>query len=53
MAVSAVEGAVFSAKAVFGVLDEMATDWVLSHRNTRLESKSPAILAFVLAGLRG
>lgn len=44
---------VFAAKAVFGVLDEMATDWVLSHRNTRLESKAPAILAFILAGLRG
>lgn len=44
---------VFAAKAVFGVLDEMATDWVLSQRNTRLESKSSSILAFILAGLRG
>ena len=30
---------VFAAKAIFGVLDEMATDWVLSRRNTRLESQ--------------
>jgi len=42
---------VFAAKAVFGVLDEMATDWVLSHRNTRLESKATAVAEFVLAGL--
>lgn len=42
---------VFAAKAVFGVLDEMATDWVLSHRNTRLESKSSQVSAFVLSGL--
>jgi TetR/AcrR family transcriptional regulator, fatty acid metabolism regulator protein len=43
---------VFAAKAVFGVLDEMATDWVLSHRNTRLESKSALASDFILAGLR-
>ena len=42
---------VFCAKAIFGVLDEMATDWVLSRRNTRLESKAPAVGAFLLAGL--
>ncbi len=42
---------VFSAKAVFGVLDEMATDWVLSRRNTRLESKVGAVSEFLLAGL--
>ena len=43
---------VFAAKAVFGVLDEMATDWVLSRRNTRLESKAGAVADFLLAGLR-
>ncbi len=43
---------VFAAKAVFGVLDEMATDWVLSHRNTRLESKVGVVGDFILAGLR-
>ena len=42
---------VFAAKAIFGVLDEMATDWVLSHRNTRLESRAPEVLGFVLGGL--
>ena len=42
---------VFAAKAVFGVLDEMATDWVLSRRNTRLESKSAMVSEFLLAGL--
>ena len=43
---------VFAAKAVFGVLDEMATDWVLSRRNTRLESKAGPVAAFLLDGLR-
>lgn len=44
---------VFSAKAIFGVLDEMATDWVLSRRNTRLESKAEPVSRFLLAGLVG
>ena len=42
---------VFASKAVFGILDEMATDWVLSHRNTRLESKAADVAEFVLGGL--
>jgi TetR/AcrR family fatty acid metabolism transcriptional regulator len=42
---------VFAAKSIFGVLDEMATDWVLSRRNTRLESKSGPVCDFLLAGL--
>jgi len=42
---------VLSAKAIFGVLDEMATDWVLSRRNTRLESKAPEVTRFLLGGL--
>ena len=41
----------FAAKAIFGVLDEMATDWVLSHRNTRLENRAPEVLRFVMGGL--
>ncbi len=43
---------VFAAKAVFGVLDEMATDWVLSTRNTRLESQADRVYQFLLGGLR-
>ena len=42
---------VFAAKAIFGVLDEMATDWVLSHRNTRLENRAPEVSQFLLSGL--
>jgi TetR/AcrR family fatty acid metabolism transcriptional regulator len=41
-----------AAKAVFGILDEMATDWVLSHRNTRLAAKSDEVADLVLGGLR-
>ncbi len=41
----------FVAKAVFGVLDEMATDWVLSRRNTRLAGRAPAVTDFLLSGL--
>jgi len=42
----------FAAKAVFGVMDEMATDWVLSRRNTRLENKAPEVIEFLFHGLR-
>jgi TetR/AcrR family fatty acid metabolism transcriptional regulator len=42
---------VFAAKAIFGVLDEMATDWVLSQRNKRLESQVDAVAGFLLGGL--
>lgn len=41
----------FAAKAIFGVLDEMATDWILSRRNTRLESRAPEVADFLLRGL--
>jgi TetR/AcrR family fatty acid metabolism transcriptional regulator len=41
----------FAAKAVFGVLDEMATDWILSRRNTRLESRAAEVADFLLRGL--
>jgi TetR/AcrR family fatty acid metabolism transcriptional regulator len=39
------------AKAVFGILDEMATDWVLSRRNVRLESKAPEVAELILGGM--
>ena len=42
---------VFAAKSIFGVLDEMATDWVLSRRNTRLESRTDEVSMFILGGL--
>lgn len=42
----------FLAKSVFGVLDEMATDWVLSRRNTRLQARAEAVAAFIGAALR-
>ena len=41
-----------AAKAIFGVLDEMATDWVLSRRNVRLESKAEALAGLILSGVR-
>lgn len=44
---------VLAAKAIFGVLDEMATDWVLSRRNTRLEARAEAVADFLMAGLQG
>ncbi len=42
---------VLAAKAVFGILDEMATDWVLSRRNTRLETKVPEVVDLVLGAV--
>jgi TetR/AcrR family fatty acid metabolism transcriptional regulator len=42
----------FAAKVVFGVLDEMATDWVLSGKNVRLASRADAVSDLLLGGLR-
>jgi TetR/AcrR family fatty acid metabolism transcriptional regulator len=42
----------FAAKVVFGVLDEMATDWVLSRKNVRLASRAGAVCDLLLGGLR-
>ena len=42
----------FAAKAVFGVLDEMATDWVLSRKNVRLASRAESVCALLLGGLQ-
>lgn len=41
-----------AAKAIFGVLDEMTTDWILSAKNTRLESRAEPVASLVLGGLR-
>ncbi|MHB8078004.1 MAG: TetR/AcrR family transcriptional regulator [Candidatus Krumholzibacteriia bacterium] len=41
----------FTAKAIFGILDEMATDWVLARRNTRLAARTDEIGDLVLRGL--
>ncbi len=40
-----------TAKMIFGVLDELATDWVLSARNTRLATKASAVGDLLLRGL--
>ncbi|UCF18910.1 MAG: TetR/AcrR family transcriptional regulator [Gemmatimonadota bacterium] len=44
--------ALLAAKMVFGILDEMATDWVLSKKNTRLASRSAPVTDLLLGGLR-
>lgn len=42
----------FAAKVLFGILDEMATDWVLSRRNVRLASRAEPVSDLLLGGLR-
>jgi TetR/AcrR family fatty acid metabolism transcriptional regulator len=44
--------AMFAAKVVFGILDEMVTDWVLSSKNIRLASRSDPVSDLLLGGLR-
>jgi TetR/AcrR family fatty acid metabolism transcriptional regulator len=41
-----------TAKMVFGILDEMATDWVLSKKNTRMAARAEPVSEFVLGALR-
>jgi TetR/AcrR family transcriptional regulator, fatty acid metabolism regulator protein len=41
----------FAAKAAFGLVDEMATDWVLSKKNVRLVSRAEAVSDLLLTGL--
>jgi TetR/AcrR family fatty acid metabolism transcriptional regulator len=41
----------FAAKMVFGILDEMATDWVLSRKNVRLSSRAAPVCDILLQGL--
>jgi len=42
----------FTAKVVFGILDEMATDWVLSKKNTRMAARAEPVADLLLQGLR-
>ena len=44
--------ALFAAKVVFGAVDEMATDWVLSRKNVRLAAHAEAVSAVLLGGLQ-
>jgi TetR/AcrR family fatty acid metabolism transcriptional regulator len=44
--------ALLAAKMVFGILDEMATDWVLSKRNTRLAARCEPVNELLLGGLK-
>jgi TetR/AcrR family transcriptional regulator, fatty acid metabolism regulator protein len=44
--------ALFTAKVVFGILDEMVTDWVLSRKNTRMAARAEPVCDFILGGLR-
>ena len=41
-----------AAKMVFGILDEMATDWILSKKNTRMAARAGPVSDFVLRALR-
>lgn len=41
----------FATKCVFGILDEAATNWVLSERNYRLSAILDPIMDFVMAGV--
>lgn len=43
--------ALLAAKVVFGVLDEMGTDWVLSRKNVRLVSRAEPVTELLLGGL--
>ena len=43
----------FATKCIFGILDEAATNWVLSRKNYRLHTVVPQILDFVMKGLAG
>jgi len=43
----------FGAKLVFGALDEMATNWILSRRNYSLVSEADPIVDLLVGGLSG
>lgn len=42
-----------AARMIFGVLDQMATDWVLSQKNVRLAARAEAAAEFVVSAVRG
>lgn len=41
-----------AAKAIFGVLDEMVTSWILSEKDEPLGAVAPAVTSLILGGLR-
>ena len=43
----------FAAKLVFGALDEMATNWILSRRKYSLVAEADQIVDFLVGGLAG
>ncbi|MDP7021558.1 MAG: TetR/AcrR family transcriptional regulator [Candidatus Krumholzibacteria bacterium] len=42
----------FTTKLVFGLLDETATNWVLSERNYRLSSRLDEVMDFLMHGIQ-
>ena len=42
----------FIAKIIFGALDEMATNWVISHNNLSLTATADPIIDLLLNGIR-
>lgn len=42
----------FAAKAVFGALDEMATNWILSNRRHALVDDADAVVDLLVNGIR-
>ena len=41
-----------AAKVVFGALDEMATNWILSERDYRLEDDADSVIDLLLGGMQ-
>jgi TetR/AcrR family fatty acid metabolism transcriptional regulator len=41
-----------SAKLIFGVLDQVATDWILADSNSKLSSRVDEISEFLISGLK-
>ena len=41
-----------AAKMLFGALDEMATNWILSRRRYSLEAEADAVVDFFINGAR-
>ena len=42
-----------ASRMIFGVLDQMATDWVLSQKNVRLAGRAEEAAEFVVSAVRG
>ena len=42
-----------AAKVLFGALDEMATNWIISHRNYKLEPLADVVMDVFLNGVAG